>query len=137
MDSVSSKECQITSMPIKVISKPSQLQKKRKETDTPSIEQPAPKMKRASSPQKTKRANSPPRDEEELQQTLRRMEEINREQTKVIQQLLEKSSPLPQPSQNMDLDFEITFHRFISCFQKIPREEREKKSLSIHLQWIL
>jgi len=63
-----------------------------------------------------------------LMETLQRMEEQQKEQTKLINQLLyqpiSKSFSIPDPN---EMEFEAAFNLFLSSYTKIPQEKRATK----------
>jgi len=121
------------SQPIKVISKRSQIKKIMERKQQPQPQTPKQNDFNDRSPitnvTPAKRSQST-----DVSETLARLEEQQRLQFDLLQQLvLQKTDPyqpikrsvsIPDPD---DMDFEAAFHRFLEAYQRVPTEERAKK----------
>jgi len=119
------KEVETYSQPIKVISKRNQV-KKLLDKNEISPADPLPPSKRTSA--------------DTITDALSRLEEQQREQSKLIRQLMEQNQNTGTPQQSHqpiksqikipdpdDIDFETAFQKFLNAYQRIPVEERQSK----------
>jgi hypothetical protein len=118
---------EVMSDPIRVVSKPSQVHKKRKTTSPASPELACPPTPAAAGT-KRERVMAVPASDAVLE-SLHRLEEQQREQRKIIEQLLtQKTSSEPtQRSADTNDDFETAFQKLLNAYNKIPSEERPQK----------
>jgi len=100
------------SLPIKVISKRNQVRRMIEKQEVQPTE-PLPAPKRTSS--------------DMITDALTRLEEQQREQAKLLRQILnQKNTSKPNPAETED-DFEASFKKFLNAYQKLPSDERPYK----------
>jgi len=122
---------EVTSAPIRVLSKPSQIQKeKRKRAGTVSIATDdslsIPSTPAAAAPSSASKKVVPPTDAN-VMETLKRMEEQQNQQRTMIEQLVRAQHLAPPPAEDSEDEFESAFTKFICAWNKLPHEERPTK----------
>jgi len=117
---------EVISEPIRVVSKPSQVHKKRR-TGASTVEITAPPTPTVTCGSK----RSAPSNQDSVLEALQRMEDQQLEQRKLIEQLLlqqQTSSSSPKTFSFIDDgDFISAFQTFLNAYNKIPIEERPNK----------
>jgi hypothetical protein len=129
VDPISQETLEAYTQPIKVISKRNQVKKiiERKQPKIVESLSPSPSTPILPSPLKR------PATDSNITETLARLEEQQKEQKKMLEQLLSQRQELnpiknrvtiPDPD---DMDFEAAFSTFLNYYSKIPQEERANK----------
>ncbi len=117
---------EVMSEPIRVVSKVSQIQRE-KARNTPRTTQNTPNSPSSSQQLSgTKRAAPSSPTNDVIQDTLQRLEDQQREQRALIEQLIRQQQPCEQ-----SVDFESAFFNFLTAFRSIPCEDRPSKVLKV------
>jgi hypothetical protein len=115
---------EVTSEPIRVVSKPSQVHKeKRKRAGVVTT---APSTPIAPSSPSVASITGKRKENDLVMETLYRMEEQQRQQRAIIEQLL-LQRPAATTSKESDDDFESLFQKFLGAYAKLPADERPTK----------